>query len=189
MARVVRLLLNLVAIVVVVSVTPASAAPRRAAALSPTLSYYFVPGTAFTPNSGNYNYSRSNDGCIYFMNRYAPFSAPVYLPPASQVVSMTLFSYNDVLTTTIGMVNFVINDGLGLIGGDAMVTTAPNIADYQQTTGSFNVPTTIDYEKYNYSLWWETQGDAPSPHLALCGVRLAYYAPTGATFLPLVTNP
>jgi hypothetical protein len=190
MSRIVRPLWYLVAILAVVCVTPASAAGRRPDVLSPTLSYYFVPGNAFQPSGASQPYSSGVDGCLSYVNRNAPLSAPVYLPPASQVVSITLYSYNNVLTTTIGMLQFVVNDGLGSGISFATVTSTPNEADYQQTTGSVLAPVTIDYEKYSYSLWFETQGDAPSSQgLAVCGVRVAYYAPGEATFLPVLTNP
>lgn len=42
-----------------------------------------------------------------------PFSAPVHLPQGSRVVSITLYTYDSVITTTVSTAYCILNDGKG----------------------------------------------------------------------------
>jgi hypothetical protein len=92
-----------------VSTAQSAASP---VALSSTLSYYFISGNTFTPG-GPVSYSRQSTGCVNQMPRGIPFSAPVHLPQGSQVVSITLYTYDAVITTTTSTAYFILNDGKG----------------------------------------------------------------------------
>jgi hypothetical protein len=115
-----------------------------------------------------------------------PFSAPVHLPQASQVVSITLYSYDSAITTTVSTAYFILSDGQGGGGYTVSASSQPNTAGYQQHTSAQNNPATIDNQNYNYLVSWVKTGTYDSAILSLCGVRVAYYAPLGATYLPLI---
>ncbi|MCC7357836.1 MAG: hypothetical protein IT317_00060 [Anaerolineales bacterium] len=161
----------------------------NSASLSSTLSYYFISGNTFTPYSGTSTpYFRQATGCVSQMPIGHPFSAPVHLPQASQVVSITLYTYDSVLTSTVSTAYFLINDGQGNGGYTVSASGLPNTTGYQQTTSAQNNPAGIDNQAASYAIHWVTQGTSPSPALSLCGVRVAYYAPLGAMYLPFIAN-
>jgi hypothetical protein len=159
------------------------------AVLSSTLSYYFISGNTFTPYSGTATpYFRQVTGCVNQMPLNHSFTAPVHLPQASQVVSITLYTYDSAITTTISTAYFLLNNGQGVGGYTVSTQSISNTVGYQQNTSIQNNPATIDNQNYNYSVQWGTQGASPSPLLSLCGVRVAYYAPLGATYLPFIAK-
>ncbi len=158
------------------------------AALSSTLSYYFISGNTFTPG-GSGPFARQVTGCVNQMSQGVPFSAPVHLPQGSQVVSITLYTYDSVITTTTSTAYFILNDGKGNGGYTLSAKSPPNTSDYRQTNSTNNNPTTIDNQNYNYLVEWRKDLDTPdSPLLSLCGVRVAYYAPLGAVYLPVIVK-
>jgi len=171
---------------------PASLTDLRAqvnlTALSPTLSYYFISGNTFTPYSGTATpYFRQADGCVNQMPIGHPFAAPVHLPQGSQVVSITLYTGNSVGSATNSVAYFILSDGKGNAGYTVSAVSQDIITGYQQNTSSQNNPANIDNQTYSYFVQWVTQG-GPSPTLSLCGVRVAYYAPLGATYLPFIAK-
>ena len=166
---------------------PRVQAQIQPAALSTVLSYYFIPGNTFTPD-GNVSYTRQATGCVNQMPLNFPFSAPVHLPQSSQVVSITLYTFDSAITTTVSSAYFILSDGKGLAGYSVFASSQPNTANYQQHDSTQNNPATIDNQNYNYYIQWRTSGTYDSPYLSLCGVRVAYYAPLGATYLPYITK-
>jgi hypothetical protein len=167
-----------------VSTAQSAASP---VALSSTLSYYFISGNTFTPG-GLVSYSRQSTGCVNQMPLGIPFSAPVHLPQGSQVVSITLYTYDSVITTTTSTAYFILNDGKGNGGYSVSATSPPNTSGYRQTNSTDNNPVTIDNQNYNYLVEWRKNlGTPDSASLSLCGVRVAYYAPlSGALHLPII---
>ncbi|WP_448334986.1 hypothetical protein [Bellilinea sp.] len=159
------------------------------AALSPTLSYYFISGNTFTPG-GSVAYSRQVTGCVNQMPLGIPFSAPVHLPQGSQVVSITLYTYDSATTTTVSTAYFILNDGKGFGGYSVSATSPPNTSGYRQTNSTENNPVIIDNQNYNYLVEWRKDlGTPDSTLLSLCGVRVAYYAPLASgLYLPFVTK-
>jgi hypothetical protein len=159
------------------------------AALSPTLSYYFISGNTFTP-SGPVAYARQVTGCVNQMPLGIPFSAPVHLPQGSQVVSITLYTYDSVSMTTTSTAYFIFNDGKGFGGYTVSAKSPSNTIGYRQTNSTENNPLTIDNQNYNYLVEWRKDlGTPDSALLSLCGVRVAYYAPLAVgLYLPVITN-
>jgi hypothetical protein len=164
---------------------PQGQPPASPAALSNTLSYYFISSDTFAP-LGNFDFNVVTYGCIGAMPLNVNFTAPVHLPQASQVVSITLFTHDSVLTTTFSTAYFMVNDGQGAEGSYLSASSAPQVTGFQHHSNSTSNPATIDNQAYAYQVNWHKNGDEDSPTLGLCGVRLAYYAPVGATFLPTV---
>ncbi len=169
-----------------VSTAQSAASP---VALSSTLSYYFISGNTFTPG-GSVSYARQVTGCVNQMPQGIPFSAPVHLPQGSQVVSITLYTYDSVITTTTSTAYFILNDGKGNGGFTVSATSPPNTSGYRQTNSAENNPVTIDNQNYNYLVEWRKDlGTPDSALLSLCGVRVAYYAPlSGALHLPIISK-
>lgn len=161
--------------------------PANRAALSSTLSYYFIPGNTFTP-WGNVPYSRQVTGCVNQAPAGTAFSAPVHLPKGSEVVSITLFTFNLDSTSAKSRAYFILNDGMGGGGYTVSAESLPNTTGYQQNDSSQNNPTTIDPQNYSYLVEWRTDNGISSPYLSLCGVRVAYYAPSAAAFLPYISD-
>lgn len=165
---------------------PSDLAPAEPAALSSALSYYFISGNTFTTH-GNVGYTRQVIGCVNQMPVGLAFTAPVHLPQGSQVVTITLFTYDSVLTTTTSTAQFLINDGQGFGGYTLSASSRPNVVGHQQNSSTSSNPTSINNQNTNYSVSWYKPSANDSPILSLCGVRVAYYAPLGvASLLPMI---
>jgi|SRR5579859_846519 len=168
---------------------PAGQPPAQPAALSSTLSYYFISGDTFTPSVGSSLFVRQVTNCVNQMPLGIHMVAPVHLPQASQVVSMTLYTNDTVITTTFSTAYFEFNNGMDFAASYFSVDSDSGITGSQRHTGVPLSPITIDNQNYAYDVDWRKvpqEGASDSPYLSLCGVRLAYYAPVGATFLPTV---
>lgn len=156
--------------------------------LSNQLSYYFVSGNTFTP-AGNVSYSRQVTGCVNQMPLGIAFSAPVHLPQGSKVVSITAYTWNNVSDATTSTAYFIMNDGIGSGGYSVSAISAANTIGYQQVTSTDDNPTIVDNQNYGYLVEWRKNLDtADSLNLSLCGVRVAYYAPLGAIYLPVISR-
>lgn len=164
--------------------------PASVSSVSPNLSYYFISGNTFTPDLGSSPYARQVTGCVNQMPIGWWFSAPVNLPQASQVVSITLYTYDSASVATVGGAWFIINDGKGNGGYTVSASSLPNTSGYQQHDSTQNNPVTIDNQNYNYRVQWGKPNDNPydSTYLSLCGVRVAYHAPLDSAFLPMITK-
>lgn len=163
--------------------------PSSVSSVSPDLSYYFISGHTFSPDAGSSPYFRQVTGCVNQMPLGFGFSASVNLPQASQVVSITLYTYDSAITTTVSTAYFILNDGKGSGGYTVSASSLPNTSGYQHHDSTQNNPMTIDNQNYNYYVQWvKLANPYDSPYLSLCGVRVAYHAPLGSTFLPLITK-
>ena len=160
----------------------------RPAAVSSILSYYFISGAEFTPN-GNVAYTRQVNGCVNQMPLNIGFTAGVHLPNGSVVQSITLYSFeSNPAATARGTAYFIFNDGLGIASATLSVESPLNNAGYTQTTSTMNNPWTINNQSESYVVEWRKSGSPNSTLLSLCGVRIAYYAPLGAIYLPAVVK-
>ena len=163
--------------------------PANPASLSPSLSYYFISGNTFTAPGGSVPYSRQVTGCVNQMPLGANFSAPVHLPQNSEVISITLYTYDSAITTTYSTASFIIDNGMGGAGSGLSADSQANQSGYQHHDSTQDNPWTIDNQNYNYTVSWYTHSPVSrgSPLLSLCGVRVIYHAPLGvAAYLPAV---
>ncbi|MCS7061215.1 MAG: hypothetical protein RMN25_08605 [Anaerolineae bacterium] len=105
-------------------------------------------------------------------------------------MSITLYTYDSAITTTVSTAYFILNDGKGNGGYTLSATSPPNVSGYRQVTSTENNPLTIDNQNYNYLVEWRKQfSTSDSPLLSLCGVRVAYYAPLSARgHLPVIVK-
>jgi hypothetical protein len=167
---------------------PAPQARDQPAAVSSNLSYYFISGNTFTPDTGSTSTTYYPFiGCVWGMSPSVAFLAPVHLPQASVVVSMTLYTYDPTITTSISSAYFLLNNGQGFEYGPLYVDSVPHVSPYEHQDSTGGSPTTIDNQNDSYLVQWAKSG-GDSAQLALCGVRLSYYAPLGATFLPVMVK-
>ena len=156
------------------------------AAVSSILSYYFISGAEFTPN-GHVDYTRQANGCVNQMPLNLGFTAGVHLPNGSVVQSITLYSFeSNPAATARGTAYFIFNNGLGQASATLSVDSPLNNAGYTQTTSTMNNPSTINNQSESYVVEWRKTGSPDSTLLSLCGMRVAYYAPLGAIYLPAV---
>lgn len=166
----------------------ADPAQARPAVLSNNLSYYFIAGNTFTTH-GNISYTRQVNGCVNQMPLGIDFYAPVHLPMGSQVVSITLYTYNNASDATTSSAYFLVNDGMGFNAYTVSADSQPFTTDYQQNSTANSNPWIIDNQNYSYLVTWRKHfGTADSALLSLCGVRVAYYAPVGSLFMPAITK-
>ena len=168
---------------------PAEQPSSRPEALSTTLSYYFISGDTFTPGVGGAFFARQVTNCVNQMPLSVHMVAPVHLPQASQVVSMTLFTFDNVATTTFSSGYFNFSDGQGVASTLLLVDSDSGVIGYQHHQNVSGSPVTIDNQHYAYEVEWRKvpqEGSSDSPFLSLCGIRLAYYAPVSALFLPAI---
>ncbi len=156
------------------------------ASLSSNLSYYFISGNTFTADLGSSFYARQVIGCVNQMPLNFGFSAPVHLPQGSQVVSIRLYSYDSAQLPTTSTGYFIESDGMGNGGYYLSASSQPYTIGYQQNDSNEVNPATIDNQNYSYLIQWRKSGDTDSTYLSLCGVRVAYYAPLGTVFLPMI---
>ncbi len=159
------------------------------AALSSTLSYYFVSGAEFVPYGQSTTFFHQVTGCVNQVPVGHPFTAGVHLPQGSQVRTITLYTYNDTITSTVlSTAYFIISDAKGVsaytVSASANHSTGP---EYQQATSPDNNPWTIDNQNYAHHVEWRL--NAPSTLHSLCGIRIAYYAPLfPAAYLPHISK-
>jgi hypothetical protein len=166
----------------------ANQAEIRPGALSNKLSYYFIAGNTFTTH-GSIDYTRQVNGCVNQMPIGIDFYAPVNLPMGSQVVSVTLYTYNTASDATTSSAYFVVNDGMGFNASTVSADSQPYTIGYQQNSTIGTNPWIVDGQNHSFLVTWRKQnGTADSPLLSLCGVRVAYYAPLGSLYLPSVTK-
>jgi hypothetical protein len=158
------------------------------ATLSSSLSYYFISGNTFTSDLGSAFYARQVIGCVNQMPLNWPFSAPIHLPQGSQIVSITLYTYDNARLPTTSTGYFIQSDGQGNGGAFLTASSQPNTIEYQQNDSTQFNPVVVDNQNYNYLIQWRKLGDTDSLYLSLCGVRIAYYAPLGALFLPVISK-
>jgi hypothetical protein len=156
------------------------------AALSPNFSYYFISGNTFTPDLA-VSYARQVTGCVNGVPTGVAFSAPVHLPQGSQVVSITLYTHNPDSTEGTSTAYFIVGDAKSFPAWYLSASSLPSIIGFQQNDSTENNPAVIDNQNDNYIIQWRTVG-VSSPHLGLCGVRVAYHAPLGAIYLPSVSR-
>lgn len=166
---------------------PAAAPPNQPqTVLSPSLSYYFISGNSFIPGFA-FDLAHQPFGCILGAPLGGTLSAPVHLPQASVVVSLTVFTNDGVLTDTNSMATLYINDGQGGYTSTVLIAeSVPQTTGYQHNDSTVFSNLLIDNQSLAYQVDWVKTGSADSPSLSLCGVRLAYHAPVGGVFLPTI---
>lgn len=152
-----------------------------------TTTYWRVAGSAFKPRASNVSYDvNSQGGCVYVTagSTSTVWSAVPQLPQGASVSRLRLY-FNDTSASN-AQAWFTIYDLYGNIEREVLVTTDGNAGNSFRDSAAINH--TVNYAAYSYLLNWRPLVTGNS--MQLCGMRLTYESPFGATFLPaLERNP
>jgi hypothetical protein len=147
-----------------------------------SFSYWKVIGTAFQPRESPNTFAYSSDGCIYQTGgAIMRFQAPLILPEQSEIKYVRIY-YLDTAATD--MTVWLTRYEPGLANVDLVNVKSTGSGGYG-TFLSALITQTVDMATYAYVLTWGTSVNSSANQI--CGVRVAYYAPTVfGTFLPMI---
>lgn len=148
-----------------------------------TFSYYRLVGTTFNPRTSTTTFAYNFNGCIYETggtdNR---FMAPVLIPDNSVIKFLRL--YFDDTNPSSDIIAWITRYQPGVTSEDLTSVASAGSSGYG-TTLSDEITHTVDLTSWAYTIIIAPNANAVSN--SLCGIRVAYYAPTfGAVALPLV---
>ena len=148
-----------------------------------TWAYLRVAGSALKPRESNVEwYGAGGGGCIYAASgsTSATFNVPVYLPQGSEVNHLR-FYYSDTAATN-SMAWFTVYDLYGQIHAEWPVASTGDAGTGYATTAEFSH--TVNYDSYSYVINWRP--NELGSDMQVCGFRIYYIPPPGATYLPSV---
>jgi hypothetical protein len=153
-------------------------------AVSPSASFYNIPGSVLIPVDGVVNLVYDNNGCVhataganYLLN------APLDIPPGSHIVLMRLY-YDD---TNVGAIDSWITryDEAGTDHQDLVSVSSIGSAGHGSNYGDLD--NIMDTYSWRYVI--NVRLNTASPTLQVCGIRVMYYAPTiFGNFLPEISK-
>jgi hypothetical protein len=168
---------------------PAGQPPSQPAALASSLSYYFISGNTYMPSVNGSPYTRQVTNCVNQIPLPTYMLAHVHLPQAWQVISATLFSNDNVITTTFSMGYFNDSNVHGGVGALLSADSDSGLASYQHCLDLGDSPVTIENQHYSYKVEWRKVPPGRPGGLALLKpVRRAagLLRAGGGTFMPVV---
>ncbi len=143
-----------------------------------------ISGSALKPRESNVEWTGAGGGgCIYASSgsTYAVFNAPVYLPQGATVKYVRMY-YFDTNATYNSSAWLTVYDLYGTIVSEWGVNSSGESGNGYGTTSEFTH--TVDYLNYSYVINWRPYDLGNDTQV--CGFRIYYQAPPGATFLPTV---
>ena len=164
----------------------AAAAALRDPLLAPQAgaSYYHVPGSVLTPMDSGTTVAYHDVGCVYATGGTERIlNAPLDIPPASRILSFTVYYYD----TSIGDLSGKLTryNAAGTSSTDLASISSTGSDGYDSRSDSLDHVT----DTFNYSYAVRVSFGSTSGSLRVCGVRVMYYAPYyGASFMPVVTK-
>jgi hypothetical protein len=149
-----------------------------------SFSYYRLLGTAFNPRASATTFAYNSNGCIYETggtdNR---FMAPLLLPNGS-VIKFLRFYYIDNNAST-NLTAWLTRYQPGSTSEDLTSVNSTGASTVVGSSLSPEITHTVDLASWAYTIIIAPNGNASTN--TLCGVRVAYYAPTfGAVALPMI---
>ncbi len=163
---------------------------RNSATQSPqspnaTFSYYFVSGATLMPRDSGTGRNDGNSGCAYTVGGADRFmNTELHLPDGSIVKYLRLFTLDN--DTTYNVSGYITRYNVGT-STDDLVSVSSSGSGGLGSWLSPEITHTVDNFGYAYVLigWPGTS----SSTVQLCGLRVAYYAPSifGA-FMPLIVK-
>lgn len=146
----------------------------------PALSYFFVLGWQLIPRDSDLEYTHTRGGCIQVMSGGRPYlTFPLTIPEGSIIKYMRIY-YRDVNVEH----SMDVSLNRYQVGQTFEEITSLETTETEDTLVSAELNEVVDGSEYQYSVdaeWLET-GES----LRICGVRVAYYDPFHAVFLPLI---
>jgi hypothetical protein len=148
--------------------------------------YLRIAGAALKPRESNVEWSGVGGagGCIYASSgsSNAVFNAPVYLQQGATVKYFRMY-YNDQNASTNCSASFTVYDLYGVVADEWDVSSSGTGKTFV-TTSEFTH--TVDYGYYSYVVNWRPYDLGTD--MQVCGFRIYYHTPPGATYLPFVTK-
>jgi hypothetical protein len=136
-------------------------------------SYFFVSGNAFQGKSSTTTYSYDSAGCIYLTSVAGQVSVEMVIPNGSVIKYLRLY-YRD-SNASEGITGYITSINPGISGIDLVNVSSSGSGGYG-TALSKEITHTVDTSAFAYTLiGWPTISDNT---VELCGMRVAYYAPT-----------
>lgn len=148
---------------------------------APTVTYFKrYPGVAFQPRDSDTGYDYFGSGCISSKGSDY-FVLDIQLPTGAEIDFVRLYYYNT--STSNARLYLTWYDGQGGYS-DVMFVDSSGSAGY----GSVGASTSyiVDPVTQAVSLVWRPNTTGST--MALCGVRIRYQLPFGATFLPALSK-
>lgn len=159
-------------------VSPSATGPAVA------FTYYRLIGTAFQPRASATSFTYTSNGCMFQTvaadNR---FQAPVLVPDGAIIKYLRLYFVD---TAPENMTVWLTKYQPGVTSTDLTSVQSSGAAGYG-TLLSVEITETVDLTNWAYVLSWGPGVSASTNQL--CGIRIAYYAPSifGA-FMPVVSR-
>lgn len=152
----------------------------RPMGLNAVFSYYTVSGVAFQPRSSNTTYDYSGVGCIRKAAGADFFVSNLPLPDGAQIKYLRIYTYD----SAAGNTSAAYITRYNRVGGFSdLISAASTSGTGYRTFLSSELNETVDTALYSYVVNWLPTNNTT----ALCGIRVAYYAPVlFNAFLPLV---
>lgn len=145
-----------------------------------------IAGAAVKPRESNVQWTGAGGagGCIYATSGSATavFNTPVYLPQGSTVKYFRMY-YNDQNASKNCTAWFTVYDLYGVVVSEKAISSSGTGKSYATTTAFTH---TVDYANYSYVVNWRPY--ELGSDMQVCGFRIYYRAPPGATTLPLVSR-
>jgi len=152
----------------------------RPMGLNVVFSYYTVSGVAFQPRSSATTYAYAGVGCIRKSAGSDFFVTNLSLPDGAQIKYLRIYTYDSAAGNTSDAFITRYNRQGGY--NDLTAVTSPSGTGYR-TFLSGEISENVDTGVYSYVVNWLPNNNTT----ALCGIRVAYYAPVlFNAYLPLI---
>ena len=160
--------------------TPNDVSPQNVQAV---FSYYYVAGTTLQPRDSATTYDYSSVGCSYTTAGTDRIMNTELHIPAGSIIKYLRIYYNDT-SAAANVVGYITRYNAGTAADDVINVSSSGSAGFG-TALSAQITHTVDNTSYAYTLiGWP---GASSSQVQICGLRVAYYAPTfPISFLPTV---
>jgi hypothetical protein len=159
-------------------------AREPASAAAQTLSYYTILGNALSVRTSTTTFTSSMNGCVFLAGGTdRRLTAPLLIPNGSVIKYLRIY-YQD---TSVGTnVTASITRFLpGSFGEDLTRVDSAGNSGYG-TASSPEITHTVDLENWAYTV--VVDPNAVSNTVQICGIRVAYYAPSPFTDAPLTVG-
>ena len=146
----------------------------------PALSYFFVLGWQLIPRDSDLEYTHTRGGCVQVTSGARPYlTFPVTIPEGSIIKYLRIY-YRD--TNVVRSMRVSLNRYE--VGYTFVEVTSLDSTDAENTLVSTELNEVVDGTNHQYSI--DAEWLDPGETLRICGVRVAYYDPFHASFVPIV---
>lgn len=157
--------------------------------LNQSFSYYFVSGATLRGRTSTTGYAYSGLGCVYTTSGTGIgniLNTELFIPPGSEIKYLRLYYYDTIATENVG--GYITRYQPGMATTDLISTSSTtSFAGGYGFVVSYELSEIVNGSSFAYTLiGWPS---ANNSGLQICGLRVAYYAPSiFATFLPAIVR-